>query len=79
MIRLLTLSFAGAVVFVGFGIPFLLPGGVGLIIGVATAIVGVILFRFTESQTKKSLRENSMWNQTMKADGENLIERDEVD
>ncbi len=77
--RLLALSCAGAIVFFGFSIPFLLPGGKGLAVGVGTAVVGLGAFWFAELKTKNSLRDDTTWNRTMKGDGENLIDRDGID
>lgn len=79
MIRLVALSFAGAVVFIGFSIPFLLAGFLGLMVGVITTIAGALLFWFTELKTKKSLHANTTWNRAMKSDGGNLIERGGAD
>jgi len=77
--RLIALSFAGAIIFFGFSIPFLLPGGNGLAAGIGTVVVGLAVFWFAELKTKISLREDTTWNRTMKADGKNLIDRSGVD
>ena len=77
--RLIALTCAGAIIFFGFSIPFLLPGGTGLAIGVGTTVVGLLAFWIAELKTKKLLRYNTTWNRTMKVDGENLIEREDVD
>ena len=79
MIRLVAMSCAGAVVFVGFSIPFLLPGGTGIIVGTLVVVAGLIALWLAESKTKNLLHTNTKWNRTMKADGENFIERDEID
>lgn len=78
MKRLLALSAAGSVVFIGFGLPFLLPPGrQGLIAGVLVVIIGSALLALAESRTKHALDDDTTWNRLMKADGEDLIERDE--
>ena len=51
----MALFFAGAIVFSGLSIPFLKPGGLGLIVGFVTVAIGSIVLWFTESRTKKSL------------------------
>ena len=70
MIRLVTLTIAAVVVFVGFGIPFLVPDRWGLVAGIGTVAFGATVFWFTESRTKNSLHANTLWNRLLKVDGE---------
>lgn len=78
MIRILALSLAGAVVFVGASIPFLLEGAMGLIFGFAVIAVGSVLFWFVETATRESLTADTMWNRLMQVEGSNLFEIDAV-
>ena len=55
MLRLVLLSVAGALVFVGFGSPFVIPGQIGLLVGFVLVAVGVSSFWVIESKTRKSL------------------------
>lgn len=76
MLRIVLLSFAGAVVFVGFGLPFAVPGRTGLAVGFAVVAIGSVFLWAVETRTNKFLDKNTSWNRLMKTDGENLLERD---
>ena len=76
MIRLLLLSICGVIIFAGFGLPFVIEGATGLLMGGLVILVGSTLSWFIEIRTKKSLEEDSPINNMLKADGENLVERE---
>ena len=79
MIRLLLLSVAGAIVAVGFCVPFARPDIVGIIVAIALVLTGALLFWWIEAATKRSLDEDSGWNRFLKADGDTLLERKKPD
>lgn len=77
MIRLALLSVAGAVIFAGLAAFFYVPGSTGILLGIVLPILGVVLLWFIEHRTRRHLDVNSRWNQVMKADGDDLVERDD--
>ena len=76
MIRLLTLSICGVIIFAGFGLPFVIEGTPGLLMAGLVIFVGSTLSWFIEIRTKKFLKEDNPFNNMLKADGENLVERE---
>ena len=63
-------------IFAGMAAFFYVPGNSGILLGIALPVTGVILLWVIEARTRRHLDDHSRWNQLMKADGENLIERD---
>ena len=64
-------------IFAGLAAFFYVPGSLGILLGVALPILGVILLWVIEHRTRRHLDVHSRWNQLMKADGEDLVERDD--
>ena len=77
MLRISLLSVAGAVIFAGLAAFFYVPGTFGILLGIALPVLGVVLLWVIERRTRQYLDVESRWNQVMKADGEDLIERDD--
>lgn len=76
MLRIVLLSLAGAIILVGFGLPFIILGRTGLALGFVVIAIGSVFFWAIETRTNNFLDEDSGWNRLMKADGENILERD---
>lgn len=74
MLRLILLSMASAVVFLGFAIPFVVLGAPGWLVGGSAIGVGAALVWVAERATQKSLQADSAFNRLLKTDGENLVE-----
>ena len=75
MYRIVFLSLAAAVVFLGFAMPFAIPGMVGWIACALFILLGAFLIWAFEKKTRLSLDNDSRFNKVMKADCENIIER----
>ena len=77
MMRLILLTLPAATILVGFGLPFLLDGHLGLLAGGSVVLFGAGTFWLVEMKTNKSLEKDTAFNRFLKSDGENLIERSE--
>jgi len=75
MIRLLLLTISCSIVFIGFEIPFVIEGILGISLAMLLILFGSVVVWIFEFKTKKSLEKNSTLNQILKADGERMIER----
>ena len=75
MARLMTLTLSTLAIFVGFGLPFVVDGYIGFIVGGLVVLFGSGLFWLFEVKTQKSLEKETSFNNLLKADGDNLIER----
>jgi hypothetical protein len=75
MARLTVLTLSALVIFVGFGLPFMVVGYIGIFFGGLVVLLGVWLLWLCETKTKKSLEEETPLNNFLKADGKNLVER----
>ncbi len=75
MIRLLLLTISCLIVFIGFSVPFLIEGILGILLAIAFIFFGSLLVWIFEFKTTKSLEKNSTLNRILKSDGENIIER----
>lgn len=73
------LSFACAVVFAGFSIAIFDFGGFGIVVGALIVILGAVLIWLVEVRTKQCLDADTKWNDLMKADGDDFIQRSESD
>lgn len=74
--RLLLPGSAAVPVFVGFAIPFALPGTPGLLRTAAFVIGGACLLRWCERRTRAALDVDSALNRTLKADGDPFAGRE---
>lgn len=77
MMRLILLTLSALPIFVGFGLPFMLDGHLGLLAGGLVVLFGAGTFWLVEMKTKRSLEQDTAFNRFLKSDGENLIERSE--
>ncbi len=75
MIRLVLLSVPCVIVFAGFGVPFFVPGGIGLLVGAMAVVFGIILFWIVETKSRGLLRKDTPWNQFVKGGGDDLLGR----
>lgn len=75
MKRFILLTLSAATIFVGFGLPFIVDGRLGLVAGGLVVLFGAGVFWLFEMRTKASLEQDSAFNRLLKSDGENLIER----
>lgn len=71
LIRLVALAVSGAIVFAGFGTPFLVPGTKGLVIGLILVLAGSIALWIAQRLTVHSLDADTAWNRFIKTDVEN--------
>lgn len=75
MIRIVLLSLAGFVVFAGCGMLFFVAGRIGIVAGLVTIFAGAVAIWVVEARTNRHLEADSGWNRVMKAEGEDLVER----
>ena len=74
--RLLLLALAAVPVFTGFTLPFVISGMIGLMLGGVLIIIGAALLWFVERRSRSALQADTALNHVLKADGENLLDRD---
>lgn len=75
MTRLTILTLSALVIFVGFGLPFVVDGYAGILVGGFVVLFGAGLLWLFEVKTQKSLEKETSLNNLLKAESENLIER----
>lgn len=74
--RLLLLGVTAIPIFIGFALPFAMPGATGLALAVLFVLGGAGLLRWVERRTQSALKHDTALNRTLKAEGDNLVERD---
>lgn len=74
MLRVIMLSAAGFVVFLGFGLPFLIPGETGLVAGIIVLAIGVVTLGIVQYLTEKQLDRDTFWNRFVKKGGSRMLE-----
>ncbi len=73
MIRVVLLSLASFIVFVGFAMTFFMTAPIAKWVGALVIAIGCVAIVLVERWTKSHLAEDTKWNRLMKAEGEDLM------